>query len=135
MRSYINAVENSNDYLYRTRMNNSKFVGKRKRSWIAKITLRKYDTPWFQVILKGIVSKTAWCTATKNDTLFNGLVWRAQKCTLISAVNVLQRRQEYILGDRQPFQQMVLSKLDSYRQNNHTGLLSHSMHKNKHKRD
>lgn len=36
-----NHYQNSNGYLYRTRMNNSKFVGKRKRSWTAKITLRK----------------------------------------------------------------------------------------------
>ena len=36
-----NHYQNSNGYLYRTRMNDSKFVGKRKRSWTAKITLRK----------------------------------------------------------------------------------------------
>ena len=136
-----NHYQNSNGYLYRTRMNDSKFVGKRKRSWTAKITLRKNLTegiilPDYTPSYTPRYSKqTAWCTTTKTNTLLNELVWRAQKCTLISAINVLQRRQEYTLGDRQPFQQMVLNKLNSYRQNNHTGLLSHFMHKNKLKRD
>ena len=53
--------------------------------------------------------------------------------TLIWAINLWQRRQKYIMGKRQLLQYAVFRKLDSYIQKNQTGLLSHTMHRNKFK--
>ena len=39
------------------------------------------------------------------------------------------------MGKRQLLQRMVLGKLDSYMQKNQTGLLSHTINKNKFKMD
>ena len=48
--------------------------------------------------------------------------------TLIQSINLWQRRQEYIMGKRQPLQNMVLGKLESYTQKNQTRLLSHTIY-------
>ena len=39
--------------------------------------------------------------------------------------------QQYTLGKRQAFQEMVLGKLDYYRNKNQTGPLSYNLYKNK----
>ena len=57
------------------------------------------------------------------------------KPTLIRLINLQQRRQEYRMEKRQSLQQVVLGKLDSYMQKNHTGLFSHTLDKNKLKMD
>ena len=57
------------------------------------------------------------------------------KPTLIRLINLQQRRQEYRTEKRQSLQQVVLGKLDSYMQKNHTGLFSHTLDKNKLKMD
>ena len=55
--------------------------------------------------------------------------------TLVWAINLGQRRQEYTIGKRQSLQKMMLGKLNSYMQKNQSGLLSCTMHKNKFKMD
>ena len=57
------------------------------------------------------------------------------KSTLIWAINPQQKRQKYTMQKRQPLQEMVLGKLDNYMQKNQTGLLSHTIYKNKFKMD
>ena len=51
--------------------------------------------------------------------------------TLKWSINLQQRRQEYMIGKRQPLQQIMLKKLDNYIQKNQPRLLSHVMHTNK----
>ena len=46
-------------------------------------------------------------------------------------INLQQRRQEYTIGKRQSFQQMVLGKQDRNMQKNETGPLSYIIHKGK----
>ena len=50
--------------------------------------------------------------------------------TLIQSVNPQQRRKEYTM-EKEPLQEMVLGKLDSYMQKNQTRLLSHTLYKTK----
>uniref|UniRef100_UPI00298F2581 hypothetical protein n=1 Tax=Escherichia coli TaxID=562 RepID=UPI00298F2581 len=45
--------------------------------------------------------------------------------------NLRQRRQEYKMGKRQSFQQVVLGKLESHMQTKETRTHPHTMHKNK----
>ena len=53
------------------------------------------------------------------------------KHTIIWPVNLQQRMKEYLMGKRQSLQQIVLGKLGSYMQQNETGPLSYTIHKNK----
>ena len=51
------------------------------------------------------------------------------------SINIRQRRQQHKMGQKQPYQQMVLGDLDSYGQKNETRSPSYTIHKNKLKMD
>ena len=51
--------------------------------------------------------------------------------TLIWAINLQQKKQDYTMGEIQAPQWIMLGKPDSCMQKNQTGLLSYTMHKNK----
>ena len=47
------------------------------------------------------------------------------------SINLQQRKQEYTMGKRKSFQQMVMGKLDSHMQKNEIGPPSYTIYKNK----
>ena len=50
-------------------------------------------------------------------------------------INILQRRQELKMDQKQPLQQMVLADLDTYVQKNETRSPTYAIHRNKLKMD
>ena len=53
------------------------------------------------------------------------------KLKCIWSINILQRRQEHKMEQKQTLQQMVLGDLDSYMQKNETRSPTYAIHKNK----
>ena len=45
--------------------------------------------------------------------------------------HIQQRTQKYKMGRREPFQEIILGKLYGFMQKNHTGLLPHTIYRNK----
>ena len=57
------------------------------------------------------------------------------KLNSIRSINILQRRQEHKMEQKQPLQQMVLGDLDSYVPKNETRSPTYAIHENKLKMD
>ena len=57
------------------------------------------------------------------------------KLKSLRSINILQRRQEHKMEQKQPLQQMVLGDLDSYVQKNETRSPTYAIHTNKLKMD
>ena len=91
---------------------------------------RRHNSPRLQEILQShsyqnsvvLVSKQTDRPMEQNGEPRNNLrqLW---------SINLPQRRQEHKMGKRQPFQQVVLGKLDSRMSINETRIHPHTMHK------
>ena len=101
---------------------------KEKQSW-------RYHVSWFQTILQGYSNQNSMMPAQK-QTHRSVEQKRPQKwTTLILAINLWLRRQEYTMWKKTAFQQIAWGKWNSHVHKNQTGPLPHTMHKNKLKMD
>ena len=111
----------TNGIFHRTRKKNSQFIWKHKWPWIAKAILRKkngaggINLPDIRLYYKATVIRTAWYWYKKQKYRQMEQDRMPRKTPMHLWVPYFwQRRQEYTMVQRQPLQQMVLGKLDSY---------------------
>ena len=86
--------------------------------------------PDFRQYHKAPVIKTPWNLHKTNRSMEQNRESR-NKPTHLQSINLQQRRQEYPMGKRQSFQQVVLEKLDSCMYINEVGTYPLTTHKNK----
>ena len=92
--------------------NSQNILEKEEQSW-------RYHTPSFQTILQSYSNQNSMVLAQKqtHSSMEQNRGPRNKPMPLWS-INLWQRRQEYTMGKRQPFQQAVLGKLDIHMQKN-----------------
>ena len=131
-----------NGVFHKSRWNNSKICMKTQKTWITKTFLRKKNKVGgiihlhFKVYYEASVIKNSVVQAQKQThRSMEQNKEPGNESTVIWSTNLWQRRQKYMKRKRQLPQEMVLGKQDSYMLKNQTGLLYHTIYKNKLKMD